>query len=423
MPSSTKDSIRPGSRTVTLFNDEHFSILREEHQIPDSFVNEKFKLQCGGAKGGTEMAFVGSQFIIKELSHGDHKTLLEVAESYVKYVRGGDTLLCPVYLHFEDQDSRNFYVMKNMVGPEPFDTVYDLKGCADDKTQWLRGKKVTPVSKRFYKVWMWCGDCAWSKERHIYYDGKLRAQRAVIHVTESQRDKAIATMKKDVEWLMSHQLMDYSLMVATKHRPAGSVTTEFQVPLVRMSPDNTEMCVYIAIIDWLQKWTSSKVVARAIKCLEPDKATIPPDPYGRRFCRRMEERFVVVNDSAASSSVSAEIKHSDISCSQPTVSPKPYISAVLGVIAVLQIVTAVTTLARPSLLQRNSEQDFYTSPSFWAAVVLTAVSVLCILWRPRTSCSEAQQSRGFCSSPVYLVAIILIALMQGAIAYMILTNP
>jgi len=232
--------------------------------------------------------------------------LLEVTESYVNHVLTGDTLLCPVYLHFQDlRTSRCYFVMKNMIGSPPFEYVYDLKGCADDKTQVLRGVKIPPVSKRIWKVWMWCGDCAWSKERFAYYDGKLRAQRAIIHVTESQRERILKSMKRDVDWLVANELMDYSCLVAAKVRPVNSIAEEeFQCPFRRRRADCSEMAIYVAIIDWLQKWTASKQIARALKCLEGDKATIPPDPYGRRFCRRLEERFAVINEAVPSSPAS-----------------------------------------------------------------------------------------------------------------------
>merc|ERR1719253_1952394 len=127
-------SIRPAGREVELFNDKIFCELRAYAQVPDNCVNEGWdfvELQNGGGKGGTLMAKVGASFIVKELSKGDHKALLAIAGSYGQHVRMGDTLLCPIYMHFRDIASgRYFFVMRNGVGQGPFTALWDLKGCA-----------------------------------------------------------------------------------------------------------------------------------------------------------------------------------------------------------------------------------------------------------------------------------------------------
>lgn len=41
------------------------------------------------------------RFIIKELSKGDHKSLLTVMERYVTHLTSGPSMLCVNLLHFE----------------------------------------------------------------------------------------------------------------------------------------------------------------------------------------------------------------------------------------------------------------------------------------------------------------------------------
>ena len=45
------------------------------------------------------------------------------------------------------------------IGTGPFQAVYDLKACADDKTIVLDGKSVKAVHKRWFKLGMKCGKC------------------------------------------------------------------------------------------------------------------------------------------------------------------------------------------------------------------------------------------------------------------------
>ena len=69
------------------------------------------------AKGGTRMAFLGTQYVVKELSGADHKSLLAITQSYGSHIRSGETLLCPIYLHFKDTLSGRFFmVCRNCVG-------------------------------------------------------------------------------------------------------------------------------------------------------------------------------------------------------------------------------------------------------------------------------------------------------------------
>merc|ERR1719440_2653027 len=88
--------------------------------------------------------------------------------------------------------------------------------------------------------------------------------------------------------------MDYSLLVGVKTGAPGFAAGAHagQLPLVRSCEDGSEVAVCIGIIDFLQGWNLKKIAARAMKCLECNKATIPPAAYARRFCEYFEERFV-----------------------------------------------------------------------------------------------------------------------------------
>merc|ERR1719171_1212352 len=128
------------------------------------------------------------RYIVKELTEGDHQSLLVLAESYLCHLRGGPSLLCLFYLHFQELGSgRRYVAMRNVLPQQHLVFIYDLKGCADDKTITADGQKVPVVHKRIWKVGMWVRKSSWSKDRCQYYQGKLDARHVQIQTTKSQR--------------------------------------------------------------------------------------------------------------------------------------------------------------------------------------------------------------------------------------------
>eukprot|EP00438_Fugacium_kawagutii_P019475 Skav222357 [mRNA] locus=scaffold5844:74349:82456:- [translate_table: standard] len=144
----------------------------------------------GGGKGGTLMASLDT-VIVKELS------------------KGGDAM-GPVDAGEHLQSGKS-----NCVGKGPFKALYDLKGCADDKTLEKDGVPIPAVHKRIWNLHMW-SSCCWSSARRRYYNGKVEARKAQLPVTCSQKDAVLEALRRDVSWLACQRLMDYSLLVAVK---------------------------------------------------------------------------------------------------------------------------------------------------------------------------------------------------------------
>lgn len=290
-----------------MYNENVYSELRRLSKIPDDFVNAGWdlnSLEAGGGKGGTLMARVGDTFIVKELSQGDHNCLMEIAESYLEHVKAGDTVLCPIFLHFCYHE-RFFFAMRNTVGVGPFTALYDLKGCSDDKIIEREGEPVKAVHKRIWNVSMWMGKVAWSEDRIKYYEGKKEARKLEILLPVEHRDHCLRSIERDTEWLASMGLMDYSLLVAVKENPtvpppstSEAATLGFK-PYIFTNADGKNVAVYISIIDFLQKWTMGKRVARCIKCMECNKATVPPKMYATRFSRHFTNQMSALPEDAA----------------------------------------------------------------------------------------------------------------------------
>jgi len=285
-------SVRVSGREVRLYNDEHYAKLRKLHGLANDFIEFGWDmsqdLRKSDAKGGALMAFIGGDFVIKDLNKGDHESLLDITASYVEHATTGESLLAPMYLHWQDvENGNNYYCMGSSCGEGPFLSLYDLKGCADDKLLQRDGKSIKAIRKRFYNLCMWCGTCTWSDERHVYYKGKLEARGVKFTVTAEQRDQICAKLGRDTKWLKSQQLMDYSLLVAVKEGKSDTFPQNrlpCQQYLLRTKPDGTGLVgLSLGIIDYLQKWDFGKVAANVIKVFERNKATIKPEPYGERF--------------------------------------------------------------------------------------------------------------------------------------------
>merc|ERR1712176_1649564 len=121
----------------------------------------------------------------------------------------------------------------------------------------------------------------------------VAARTVQISLTASQRAKFAQAMERDIAWLSANRLMDYSLLVAVKE--GGGPCTGKPSPRGTNGNGNKTM-VHLAIIDYLQKWTNGKRVARFIKVLETNKATVPPNVYGSRFQSHLLARVREIED-------------------------------------------------------------------------------------------------------------------------------
>ena len=345
-----------GGVEVELFSDMFWRRTREKYGVPDDFLAststfsfEQLKGEAGkgGGKGGNRMAFdkTDRKYLVKELSGGDHEMLKKLANELEGHIDSDDgSLLARFFLHFKcpgakaltGGTSEVFVVMNNwLVHPEGFprayDAVYDLKGCADDKTLVLDRQAVAAVHKRIWNVGMWVSKHTWSSERHAYYQGKVSAVSTQFHVTYAQRQRIVRALQKDIKLLKLLGLMDYSLIVGVRSvamedarrdpallaampstvargvkafddtpraspRGAAAMATDGDDP-TRVQPilsvrGDRVFLLYVGVIDYLQSWGAGKYVANAIKVAERNKATVPPREYGDRFVKYFEEKFV-----------------------------------------------------------------------------------------------------------------------------------
>eukprot|EP00746_Dinoflagellata_sp_MGD_P019570 gnl/MRDRNA2_/MRDRNA2_145495_c0_seq1.p1 gnl/MRDRNA2_/MRDRNA2_145495_c0~~gnl/MRDRNA2_/MRDRNA2_145495_c0_seq1.p1 ORF type:complete len:335 (-),score=63.64 gnl/MRDRNA2_/MRDRNA2_145495_c0_seq1:119-1123(-) len=302
-------SIRVAKRDIKVWNNDLWARVREKDGISNDFLEDALSFndfKPGGGKGGDLMAFTrDNRFIVKELNKGDHKSLMEVTESYVQHVLDGDTLLATFYVHFLDiQTDRKFVAMKNLLDYKgKYVGRFDLKGCADDKALEVNSTKIPSVHKRIWKLHMWFGQWTWSEERKRYYQGKKAASMLRILLTEEQLKILRRRLHRDATWLGLQGLMDYSLIVGIRKVPLPQLKQDpvlrralrempslLRMPLIRVDGD-VAIVLYIGIIDYLQRWSLQKDLAWCIKIFEKQKSTIPPVAYSVRFSKNVGRCF------------------------------------------------------------------------------------------------------------------------------------
>lgn len=319
-PEPKPNGFRVHGSEVEAWNEEHFSALRKFHGVDGAFHaevdgsgclrNELSTFDLGAprvegkfGKGGHHQYTSSCRnFICKSLADDDHKSLLRRTESYVERMLTGQSLLVPFYMHFREPKSNRCFVIMGNLAPAPskgtWDRKYDLKGCADDKTLEKCGRMVEPVRKRWYRMDRW-STCCWSELRWDYWRGKESARGLKFYFPPDQRSDIVQKIRGDVNWLIQEGLMDYSLLLSVRYTTRqdacadsdGSSSAVRQYAMFKEGQDEVTI-VSLGIIDFLQPWTCAKKVAQCIKVLEFNKATIPPEPYGKRFAKHFEDRFM-----------------------------------------------------------------------------------------------------------------------------------
>ena len=123
---SKEKVIGAAGEEMHTYNDGAFKRVREAAGVADDFLMDGFdfrlktdggKMKEGGGKGGNLMGFTDNMmFIVKELSDGDHDTLLSLTPYYIKHVTHKDgSLLCRFYAHF-NYDGGNYVMVREAEG-------------------------------------------------------------------------------------------------------------------------------------------------------------------------------------------------------------------------------------------------------------------------------------------------------------------
>ena len=251
------------------------------------------------------------RFVIKELRPRDHEVLLRITEDLATHLSLGRTLLAKTFMHFQVDVGRYgfFVVMENCLPWKGnYTAIFDLKGCNDDKLIVGDGAHIEAEHRRcweIHKCWPF-SICTWDDTRRLYWEGKYVARMLQLRVTKNQRDSLLDHMAQDLAFLECHNLMDYSLLVGIicvskkelQQRPGeieelmATIRKNRDVRIFMNTVEGIIQIFFLGIIDVLEAWTCRKRTAMMIKCLECNKATVPPAVYARRFLGYFEDKLV-----------------------------------------------------------------------------------------------------------------------------------
>jgi len=149
------------------------------------------------------------RFIIKTVHHKEHKYLLKILRNYYLYLKKNpNTLICKIFgLHrvkIQHGKKIHFIVMENIFPPDKdIHEKYDLKGS-------LLGRYTNEKEKNSNKLVI-LKDVNWIKRGRKIYLGK------------EKETILMKQLKKDVQFLINNNVMDYSLLVGCHNLNKGNI--------------------------------------------------------------------------------------------------------------------------------------------------------------------------------------------------------
>ncbi|KAI9361640.1 hypothetical protein DFJ73DRAFT_621018 [Zopfochytrium polystomum] len=205
----TGNELTPSSRYDFKFKDYApfvFRKIRESFRVDTeeylTSLTGKYMLSELGSPGKSKCFFYFSQdyrFIIKTIHHSEHRFVREVLKEYYEHIRNNpQTLLSRIFgLHrvkLPGNRKIHFVVMGNVM-PSNYDVheTYDLKG--------------STVGRKVPRAQVEKNPRATLKDLNWLENGRK------LYLGPEKRELFVGQMEKDVEFLKSMKIMDYSLLV------------------------------------------------------------------------------------------------------------------------------------------------------------------------------------------------------------------
>ncbi|ANB11845.1 1-phosphatidylinositol-4-phosphate 5-kinase [Sugiyamaella lignohabitans] len=165
----------------------------------NSFVlhSDLTKTKSPGKSGSDFLFTPDGKYIIKTIKRKEHKVISNVdfLGDYYNHIKAHPSTQLPFYLGnytlLADGKKTHFVVMKNLLQKET-ELIYDLKGSS-------HGRHAGPRKD--------------NRGRVVFKDLDWIDKNEAISMTQEDRDKLMVQVSKDVDLLMRHNIMDYSLLV------------------------------------------------------------------------------------------------------------------------------------------------------------------------------------------------------------------
>lgn len=277
----------------------------------------------GAGRSGSFFFFSHDRkFIIKTMTNNELELFLDKLPAFGNHIKQNpNTLLAKIFGVFtvKTAQMREVHVMlmentAQVSDPEMILGVFDLKGSMVDRKVKGNVKPTTTLKDENFVI--------------LSKMNKRQAKggRSLVNLKRKDAKKILKSIRQDVAFMMSQDLMDYSLLIVIEkvkdERPPaieGSVDTRYSVQAEREAARATVTQIaetltqkdftlflkkkhsfksgnrvyHIAIIDYLQEWNLNKKMERLIKTTLLFKdgkmlSAIEPYEYGMRFQHFME---------------------------------------------------------------------------------------------------------------------------------------
>jgi len=248
-------------------------------------------------KSGSFFYFTSdTKFMVKTISKSEHLLLRSILKDYFKYLeKHPDSMLCRILgchqMRFGKHskvgaEKMYFIVMQNcMITEKEMDTRFDLKG------SW---------------VGRYAGKHLWNKKGACLKDQDLREMGMRINIGKKRRERLIAALDADSEFLRDHSVIDYSLLLGvhknededaptlaaevsrSASHPASHAFPFYQADGGGMHSLDGKMTYFFGVIDILTLFSQKKKWELRFKRLYQDTSgkgmsVQPPKQYHKRF--------------------------------------------------------------------------------------------------------------------------------------------
>lgn len=249
-----------------------FNKLRELASIDDkqfrkSIAEHHMKVVITPGKSGAILFFTGDKkLMLKTVSDSELSFLVSILPSYYEYCKKNpSTLICRLLALYtlKTQSFRlHFITMENIFPTQP-DEIYDLKGSTHGRVA-----KEEEKIKKFFK------------------DNDFLTRKTKLIMKPSQKQKFFHTIMSDVEFLRTHDIMDYSLLLGISELKDEIIDDDPKNRFTHFKSSDGKHNYSLGIIDILQEWNLKKMTEMGLKSFIHEKkkiSSVPPDEYSKRF--------------------------------------------------------------------------------------------------------------------------------------------
>ena len=252
---------------------------------------ETFASNSLGSRSGKVIFFwtQDRQYMIKSLSDTEMVRVKTMMASYCDHLMGHPgsllTRFCALYtVAAQDRKHTNYLVMKNTLDPDwPCDAIFDLKGSTKGRRTLAGTGPVQIGDRALVGVVMKDLDFIRSSFR--------------LGLSPMSRDALLESIADDVAFLVSHKIMDYSLLLGVQKAKKQHVPRAIRAfshifgALSRKISHQHESCpkqavYFLGIIDFLQDYSLRKWFETLWRSVFNDPSSIScvdPARYGKRF--------------------------------------------------------------------------------------------------------------------------------------------